>query len=176
MNTVKGNSASKMRTSVVFASILACLIVVGAGSATAADKTVLRNQNYFYVNGQCCISLNETVTITEPATLQPVIVHWSAGYSIEVTDNYQAGLSVNGGACSANAGAGAGYGPEVIPDFELGYPGNFSHVDFQWIILPSDGVLKTGTNTFELCGGGANSTSDSIVINTNTLSVQLAAR
>ncbi|MGA3088243.1 MAG: hypothetical protein ABSD75_06500 [Terriglobales bacterium] len=61
-----------------------------------------------------------------------------------------------------------------MPDYELGRGGNYSHVDFQWIILASDGVLKKGINTFELCGGGANSSSDSISIYDNTLSVQLA--
>ena len=47
-----------------------------------------------------------------------------------------------------------GLGPGAIPDYAIGPGGNYSHVDFQWIILPSDGVLKKGTNTFELCGGG----------------------
>ena len=173
MKTEKTKSASKMRTSAIFAAMLCCLIVVGAGSASASGP-LLRNLNYFYVDGECCVSFdNETVSITEPSTIKPVVVLWDAGYSIEVADNYLAGLSVNGGACSAKAGVGKGFGPAVIPDFELGYAGNFSHVGFQWIILPSDGVLTTGTNTFELCGGGANSSSDQIVINTNTLSVQL---
>ncbi len=161
-------AASKMSKSIVFAAILACLIMAGAGSAMAATNQVLRNLNEQIFDGECCVSFNESVSISEPATLEPAVVIWSSGYGIEVPDVYKAGLSVNGGPCEVGV-----WGPAAIPDYELGPGGNYLHVDFQWIILPSDDVLVKGVNTFELCGGGTNSSSDSIAIYDNTLSVQL---
>jgi|HubBroStandDraft_1064217.scaffolds.fasta_scaffold622641_1 hypothetical protein len=161
------NKVVKMQF-VVFAATLACLIVAAAGSAFAATDPLLRNLNEQTFTGLCCVSFNESVSVTETATLKPAVVIWSAGYGINVADVYNAGLSVNGGLCKVGV-----WGPAAIPDYELGPGGNYSHVDFQWIIFPSDGVLAKGTNTFELCGGGVNSDSDSISIYDNTLSVQL---
>jgi hypothetical protein len=158
-------AASQMGKSVVFAAILACLIVAGTGSAFAADP-VLRNDNHTIVNGKCCVSFGESVSVVEPAPLQSVIVTWSTGYQINVHDSYFAGLSVNGSACNT------ALGPRTIPDIYV-YDNSFLTATFQWVVLPSDGLLFRGTNTFELCGGGENYTSDSINIGQNTLFVQL---
>lgn len=158
-------AASSMSKSVVSAAILTCLVVAGAGSASAANP-VLRNLNPQTITGQCCVPFGgESVSIVEPAKLEPVVVIWSSGYEINVPDAYYAGLSVNGASCSS-------FGPQLMPDYSLGGGFPDSNVAFQWIIFPSDGVLRPGNNTFELCGGGLNS-GDSITINYNTLSVQL---
>ena len=117
-------------------------------------------------NGLCCVLFNETVGITEPSTLRSVLVIWDTGYSPGTNDESLAGLSVNGGACQTSV-----YGADVMPAYDLANdPGAFiRHITFQWVISPSDGVLKTGANTFELCGGGASSASDSLTIYNNTL-------
>jgi hypothetical protein len=94
---------------------------------------------------------------------------WDAAYAPGLNDESVAGLSVNGGACQT-----AVYGADVLPAYDLANdPGAFiRHITFQWAILPSDKVLKAGANTFELCGGGASSASDSLILYNNVLYVQ----
>lgn len=158
-------AASNMNKSVVSAAILTCLVLVGAGSAFAADP-VLRNLTPQTITGKCCVPFGgEAVSIVEPAKLEPAVVVWSSGYAINVPDAYTVGLSVNGSSCLS-------FGPLEMPDYLLGGGLPYSNVDFQWIIFPSDAVLRPGNNLFELCGGGVNP-GDSITINYNTLSVQL---
>jgi len=164
MRTTSKNT--QMRKSIVFAAILACLIVAGAGSAFAGTNPFLRNLSDQTFDGQCCVSFGESVSITEPATPVTVIVTWSTDYAVNVADAYFAGLSVNGGECQTQA-----YGPRLLAD-NPGSGSSYTSATFQWIVFPSDGVLKTGKNTFELCGGGKNSASDSITIGQNTLTVQ----
>jgi hypothetical protein len=60
----------------------------------------------------------------------------------------------------------------VLADTEIHSGGTFLSAAFQWVVLPGDGLVK-GNNTFELCGGGASSSSDSITIGENTLAVQI---
>lgn len=162
--------ASKMSKSVGFAAILACLVAAGSGSALAASPHVLRTLSDQTFDGLCCISFHESVSITEPATLVPVIVTWSSDYSVNVADAYFVGLSVNGGECETLA-----WGARVLADNPGPGSAYSTAAAFQWVILPSDGVLVRGTNTFELCGGGKNSSGDSLTIGLNTLSVQLGA-
>ena len=99
---MKTTNKSKMTKGVVFAAILACLIVAGAGSAFAATNQVSRTLYGQTFTGLCCVSFNEWVSITEPANLEPAVVLWSAGYGINVSDHYSAGLSVNGGPCEVS--------------------------------------------------------------------------
>jgi hypothetical protein len=170
MKTIMKNYGKLASNGVVFAALLACLIVVQAGSA-AAENPVLRILYGQTFTGAGMTLTGETVTISEPKAVQPAVLHWSAGYGINYPDHYSAGLSINGGPCGASV-----YGPGAIPDYDLGAGGNYNHVDFQWIVQPSDGVLVPGLNTFELCVGGSNDgeSSDSIQIYYNTLFVQLA--
>lgn len=158
--------ASKMSKSVVATAILTCLIMAGTGSAFAGTNPLLRNLSDQTFDGQCCFSLGESVSINEPAAPVAVIVTWSTDYAVNVADAYFAGLSVNGGECQTQA-----YGARVLAD-NPGPGSGYTSATFQWIVFPSDGVLKTGKNTFELCGGGKNSPSDSITIGQNTLTVQ----
>ncbi len=158
-------ATSKMSKTVVFAAILACLIVAGAGSAFAAAAPIYRTTSDQTYEGQCCFSFGEQVSISEPATPKALIVTWSSDYAVNVADAYFVGLSVNGGACETQA-----YGARVLAD-NPGPGSGYATASFQWVVLPSDGVLVTGLNTFELCGGGKNSPSDSITIGQNTLVV-----
>jgi len=109
MRTTSKNT--QMRKSIVFAAILACLVVAGAGSAFAGTNPFLRNLSDQTFDGQCCVSFGESVSITEPATPVTVIVTWSTDYAVNVADAYFAGLSVNGGECQTQA-----YGPRLLAD------------------------------------------------------------
>jgi hypothetical protein len=160
-----------MRKRFVLAAFLACLTMAGAESAFAANPNVVRTLSDQTFKGECCISFGESVTVTEPATLVPVVVIWSGDYAVNVADAYFVGLSVNGGECQTLS-----YGARVLADNPGPGSAYSTAAAFQWVILPDDGVLVKGKNTFELCGGGKNSSSDSITIGDNTLSGQLAAK
>jgi hypothetical protein len=162
---------SIMSKSVVFMAILACLVAVGSGSAYA--QLVYRNDNAqtftnTCANGVGCADWNETVSIPEPASLAPIVVTWSARYFVNTADIYYVGLNVNGTGCQTGV-----YGPDNLEDIATNPKGHFLTVTFQWIVEPSDGVLiKSATNTFELCGGGDGSVAgDNINISQNTLTV-----
>lgn len=157
-------AASKMSKSVVFTAVLACLVMAGAGSASAATNPITRKLGNTNFTGKCCVSFGESVTIAEGKTIKPVIVIWSFDYDEVVADSYIFGLSVNGGACETES-----WGARAIMNNHLG---GFNSTTFQWVVLPSDGVLVAGTNSFEVCGGGQGATDDEITIGDNTLTVQ----
>jgi hypothetical protein len=168
MKTLKQrNAISKIGKAVVFTVMLACALMTFAGSALAATNPVLRNGGATF-EGECCFSWNETVTLNEGSTIDPVIITWDADFEINVADAYFAGISINGAECLTGT-----YGPRVMA-YNPGTGSLYTSDSFQWIVLPSDGVLVKGVNTFELCGGGKNSESDSITLGSNTLSVVLA--
>jgi hypothetical protein len=92
-------------------------------------------------SGKCCMSFNESISVTEPAKPVAVVVTWHLEKLISQFGPTIAGLMVNGGPCTL-------YGSGFIPG-SIG-PGAR---EFQWILFPSDG-LRAGVNTFTLCGGG----------------------
>jgi len=149
---------------------LLCLPLVGLAmlltptASAVAGKELLRVEQNQAFQGICCFSWPESVQVTEPSKVMPVVVTWSTDY--QATGPFLAGLSVNGKPCkflgSASIqpfGPGDGSGP-----FESRY--------FQWTILPDDG-LRRGNNTFTLCGGGTLSPSAIILLGFNTLSVRM---
>lgn len=156
------SKASKQ--SVLLVAVVICLIVVGSLSAFAVPpKQVAFVPNPMTFTGKCCSLWNETVSITEPATVVPVIVTWSADVVLNPEgsdDDFFVGLSVNGGPCTA-------YGSREIADLYGTRTLNTTH---QWVVFPSQGLIK-GTNTFALCGGGDNQFGDTIVIGLSTLTV-----
>jgi hypothetical protein len=158
-------AVSKLSKSIVFTAILACLMLAAAGSAAAATDPITRKLTVTNFTGECCMSFGESVSIAEGATIKPVIVIWSFDFAEGVQDEYFVGLSVNGGACETLS-----WGARALFPYATD---NFSSTTFQWVILPTDGVLVKGTNTFEVCGGGKNSSSDLIAIGDNTLTVAL---
>lgn len=164
MNATQSWQAASITKAFVFAAILSCLALVGSGSAFAANPIRTLQNNTF--EGECCFSFNETVTYTEPATITAVVVTFSTDYRVNVADEYHVGLSVNGGPCETTA-----YGSRVLADVPP-LDGEWNSAAFQWVILPTDKVLVKGANTFELCGGGKSSSTDSITIGQNSLAVQ----
>ena len=160
------SKASKQR--VLLVAVVTCLIVAGSVSAFAVPpKQVARISNAVTFTGKCCSVWTEKVGITEPATVVPVIVTWSADLvlnaNVGLQDDFLIGLSVNGGPCTA-------YGSREIPDLMTRTSSTILNATHQWVIFPSDGLVK-GTNIFALCGGGANSDFDTISIGLTTLTV-----
>jgi hypothetical protein len=162
----KEQTSMKHISQVKIAMLLLAMTVTVIGSASAAVEPTARNlstQNF----GECCVPFNIEVSISEPNTLKPAVVTWDTGYYEYVNDRYTAGLSVNGGACQL-----ATFGADVLPNLTVNASDSNLHVTFQWTILPADGVLVKGVNTFAVCGGGATA-GDSINIYNNTLNVEL---
>src|SRR5580704_4650530 len=132
---------------------LACLMMSGSISAhaiapsqvgrTFAAQTVSAICNTGFCNEAV---IEPKVSLTEPATVTPVIVTWSADYN--TTGTSVVGMSLNGGPCAA-------YGPFVLQQPQLIAGSNSITVSGtrQWVILPSDGLVK-GTNTFQMCLAG----------------------
>ncbi len=144
---------------------LACIMLAGSISAFAVPTTqVSRVLPFSTFVGKCCFLWNQTVQITEPANVAPVVVTWSA--DVFLNDEIIVGLSLNGGSCIA-------YGTREIPWLPVLGGSGILNATHQWVLLPSDG-LKKGTNTFALCGGGANSASDTIDVGQSSLVVQIS--
>ena len=142
-----------------------CLVV---GIATAAygvpQKQLLRMFDRHTFTGGCCFSWNESVSVTEPAKLVPVVVTWSADFQLPFQQQVAVGLSVNGSVCQ-NLGGGRFEQSLVVSE-------QFDTRTFQFVIHPSEG-LRSGENTFTLCGGGL-SGGESITIGSNTLQARLS--
>jgi len=141
-----------------------CLAMLLTPSASAvANKQLLRVTQNQPFQGFFPRTWLESVKVTEPSAVVPVIVTWSTDY--QATDTFLVGLSVNGGTCTL-------YGPAWFQPFrQADGSGDFDSRYFQWVIFPSDGLIK-GNNTFTLCGGAVFSPSAIILLGTNTLSVR----
>ena len=141
--------------------VVVTLMALGSALAFAvpANQT-LRVQKAQTFTGLCCFSWGETVKINEPNLVVPVIVTWSSDYVANA--QMFVGISLNGLPC-------AFYGSGQIPP----YLSSYSARTVQLVIYPSDGLVH-GLNSFTLCGGGQNSSSDSISLGYNTLTVQIS--
>ncbi len=141
-----------------FAVILAFLGIAAFAFAIPPNQ-VLRKGDFPIITGKCCFSFGESVTVTEPTKVTPVVVTWGTDYQSHVAFNV--GIAVNGHACQ-------------VPDFpNLDISGSlFRARSFQWVVLPSDGLIK-GNNTITLCGGGGIDT-DTINLGFRTLAVRIS--
>jgi hypothetical protein len=161
------NTVSKSNTNnAALVAALACMILAGSLSALALPASqVARVVETKTITAKCCVLIGPTVSLTEPATVAPVIVTWGGDYNVSGTA--QLGLSVNGGPCVA-------YGPFVVEEPVLISGSSSITVSgtYQWVVFPSDGLVK-GRNTFEVCGGGF-SRSVTLNIGFNTLTVQIS--
>jgi len=136
---------------------IACLMLAGSISAFAIPPAqVARTAAVQTISAACfmgnspspgdCPIFDPFVEVTEPATITPVIVTWSADYNTSGTS--VVGLSLNGGPCLA-------YGPFTLQEPQLIAGSNSFTVPttHQWVVLPSDGLVQ-GKNLFFLCAGG----------------------
>jgi hypothetical protein len=122
----------------------------------------------FLTTGVCCTTVKESVAVTEPASVVPVVVDFNTDYQSDVEGNV--GLVVNGGSCNLFLG------PNRLPAFTLGTDGfgDFGNIHYRWVVKPADGVLKTGKNTFAPCIGGSQGNTANIELGFNTLTVQIS--
>jgi len=141
-----------------FAVILACLGIAASAFAIPPNELLRKGDNPIFT-GQCCFSFGESVTVTESAKVMPVVVTWSTDYQSIVSFNV--GIAVNGHPCQ-------------VPEFQdLDISGSlFRSRAIQWVVLPSDGLIK-GNNTITLCGGGSKET-DTLTLGFRTLSVTIS--
>lgn len=161
---MRGLVTSRKR-SLVFLAATVCIIVASPFSAWAVPPTqVYRNYTTQEFAGVCCSSWGDSVAVTEPATVQPVVVTWTAEY-FTVWDNFYVGLSVNGGPCLA---FGSRLIPETLPGVLIRESGTF-----QWVVFPSDGLVK-GKNTFTVCGGAVSFAPAAIELGIRTLTVRFS--
>jgi hypothetical protein len=148
----------------IIVSVACMLIAVVAVFATPGPQ-LARHTTPITVTGPCCQNIaGESVKITEPAALAPVILTWSMEYVS--TGPFSVGVSINGGGCGD-------YGPEYLP-LETPVTGiPFFPTAIQWVIVPQDGLVK-GPNTFQVCEGPTVNNSDTLTLGTRTLSVQIS--
>lgn len=141
-----------------------CMILGMATFAFAVPiNELLRIQSNRTITSKCCINLGESVSVTEPAEVVPVIVTWSTDYQTANFAYFHAELSVNGHPCQS-------FGPALIDSFDS--HGAFASVSFQWVVLPSDGLIH-GRNTITLCGG-TDGGAQSITLGFRTLAVTIS--
>jgi hypothetical protein len=147
--------------------LAAFTLALGLMSATKPAAAVPANQILKIIPdrtivGKCCFLWDETVTITEPKVLVPVVVTFSVDF--QESGSFLVQLSVNNRPCQA-------FGPNALefdPDRQP-----LSHT-FEWIINPEDGLMK-GTNTFTLCGGDmSGNPNPTLIIGSRTLSVTVS--
>lgn len=151
--------------SLAFFAVLIGMIAAGSIPSLAVPPgQVYRNYNTQEFTGVCCSSWGDTVTVTEPLALQPVVVTWTAEY-FTVWDDFYVGLSVNGGPCLA---FGSRLIPRTLPGVLVRESGTF-----QWVVFPSDGLVK-GKNTFTVCGGAVSFAPAGIELGIRTLSVRFS--
>jgi hypothetical protein len=156
---------SKLNQSkVMLMAALACMIFAGSMAAFAVPPgQVARSLTGLSITAQCCVPIGPTVKVTEPTSVAPVIVTFSSDYSMTGESIFS--LSVNGGPCLA-------FGPIVAPFLSHQGGNAFYTSTYQWAVLPGDGVLVPGANTFTVCAGG-NAVPQTINLGFRTLSVQI---
>ena len=148
----------------LLSAVLTCVMLAGTISAFAVPPTqVARLLTNPTITATCCVPIGPTVSVTEPSVIAPVIVTWSSDY--EVSGESAFNLSVNGGPCIF-------FGPGDAPSVNLKGGTGLVNSSYQWLVLPADGVLVKGKNTFTACAGGLGA-STTIFFGGRTLSVQI---
>jgi hypothetical protein len=148
-----------------FVAALAIMLVAASMSAFAVPPgQVARLLTNPTVTATCCVAVGPTVQLVEPAAIAPVIVTWSSDYEVSGESGFS--LSVNGGPCQF-------YGPGDAPFVTLKGGSGLVSSSYQWLVLPADGVLVKGKNTFTTCFGGLGGVPTTIFFGGRTLSVQI---
>jgi hypothetical protein len=146
--------------------IIAVVVACGAvGMATKAfavtPNQVLRVESVRTFSGPCCFNLGETVSVTEPKAIVPLAVTFSADY-LSNSFFHTIGISVNNHACIELQTVGMFAATD----------GTFRSATFEWVVIPSDGLIP-GNNTITLCGS-TGTASGSITLGFNTLAVVIS--
>src|ERR1700722_4672135 len=108
------------KSNVTFLAAVTCVVLAGAIAAFAVPVA----QVFRYTNspvtftGVCCSFWGESVSITEPKAVAPVLVTFNADYQASAEGN--AGISLNGGSCNIF------FGSNRLPEIHVGSGGNGS--------------------------------------------------
>jgi len=153
---------------VVFLAAIACMVVAASLSAFAVPPDqVHRSLTTVSLTGACCQDVpGETVTVTEPSAVVPVVLTWSMEYNTPSDGAFAVGVRLNGGGCG-------NYGPSYIPIYIGDATQVFSPHAVAWVILPGDGLVK-GKNTFTVCYGPTRNNNDVLTVGSRTLAVRLS--
>ena len=155
------NIGSGRMKRLLFAMGAACVVMVMGTAAFAVPPTeALRIETNQTFSGLCCFSLGETVSITEPKKLVPVVVTFSTDYRSSSDSLVE--LSVNDHPCMKLQGMQAAAPAD----------GSFASATFEWTIFPGDG-LTPGNNKIVLCGG-LDTTGASLTLGFRTLAVRIS--
>lgn len=157
---------SKTMKDAVLCVAIACLVVGAAATSFAVPPNQVSRQNTTIpFTGMCCGNVGQTVTIKEPAKLVPVVVTWSVDFQNTI-GSMVFGLSVNHGQCIA-------FGSRNLTE-PFGDVNFMTSRAFEWVILPSDGQLVPGMNSFDACGGSLDRVTDSYKLGVRTLAVRIS--
>lgn len=157
------NIVSKIAKQAVAGLAIVCVVMGVAAVANAIPPNqVFRTITTRTITGQCCFSWGETVTVTEPAQITPVVVTLSTDYVSN--GDFNVGIAVNGHPCQFS-------GPSDLESWPAS--NGFRGRTVQWVILPSDGLVK-GNNTLTLCGGSPASDNSAISLGFHTMAVTIS--
>jgi len=153
--------AEIMKRLAIRVAVVCVFLGLAAAAFAVLPSEVLFVGNIQTFTGLCCSRWGETVLVTEPKAVVPVVVTWSTDYRMTDSRFFHVGVSVNGHPCLVN-------------DLSFFAPadGSFVSRTLQWVTFPSDGLVQ-GTNNITLCGGGGDA-SDTITLGGNTLAVRIA--
>jgi hypothetical protein len=157
------NTGSEIMKRLAIRVAVVCVVLgIVAVAFAVPPNEVLLSGNVQTFTGVCCFSWGETVSITEPKVPVPIVVTWSTDYRASANLFFNVGVSVNGHPCLSSDLIAAASPSD----------GTFQARTFQWVIFPSDGLIK-GTNNITLCGGGSVAT-DNITLAGNTLAARIS--
>src|SRR5438874_12293450 len=102
--TQEKGSVKNIRSMIAF---VVCILATVVAAFATPGAQLARHTNPITVTGPCCQNIaGESVKITEPSTVAPVILTWSIEYVS--TGPFAFGISINGGGCGD-------YGLELLP-------------------------------------------------------------
>jgi len=152
---------SKITKRLVSGIATVCVVVGMVSSAFAVPPNeILRIETNQTFTNACCVFWPETVTVTEPKAVVPITVTLSTDYRSDL--DAVIGISVNNHPCMTE---------QLVIHFAPS-DGAFHSENLEWVVLPSDGLIK-GNNTITLCGGvGFNG--GNLTLGFNTLAARIS--
>lgn len=147
----------------IFAALLAFIMVMTISGAAQAPKDTLRNMTQGETfSGSCCKAWSDSIELAQAEKPRPIIVTWSTDY--RSTGPMLVGLRINNSPCTFY---GSAFLAAAAPDNNM-----YASASFQWVIMPGDYGLVRGKNTIRVCGGGVGA-EDSISLGYYTLTARL---
>jgi hypothetical protein len=148
-----------------FVAAMAIVLMAGSTAAFAVPAgQVHRSLTSVTLVGACCQDVpGETVKVTEPTVVAPIVITWSMEYNS--TGPFAVGIRINGGGCGD-------YGPSYVPVPPNGQT-PFWPQTIQWLIFPGEGLVP-GKNTFTVCFGATTNNNQTLTLGSRTLAVRFS--